>query len=202
MIRGKLLVLKNIKIKLGLLAMLLAGAMAPVQAQTPAHPTSAAIGLGVAGLLAWNPMQLDGIGLEIGRDDGFRQGSMLWLWDMNDPLFQFGALTLTGHWEASIGQIGPRPPNVLIAATPVLEWRLTNPYWPYVVGGVGLSWISTTEQQDHRFSTHFQFNERLGLALDVGKLTLIAQFQHHSNGDIVLPNNGYNFYNVALKFWY
>jgi len=86
------------KIIAGLCLLLLAsiGYSQPTQ-----HPTSAAIGLGVLGLLVWNPMQLDGVGLESGQDDQFNQTSMLWLWRFNEPLFSLGPLTLTGHWELS-----------------------------------------------------------------------------------------------------
>lgn len=162
-----------------------------------------AIGFSVLSLLVWNPMQLDGIGFDYGADDDFERSRMLWLWDFKEPLAGIGPVTLNGHMELAFGQTNPTPPDVSVGLTPVLEWTATAGSWRgFIETGLGAHYVSKTQHQDRIVSTHFQFGEILGVGARYRNWQLGLRFQHLSNGDIVVPNNGYNFYGVALKFWY
>lgn len=164
---------------------------------------ASAIGLSVASLLVWNPMQLDGLGFDQGSDESFERTRMLWLWNMNEPIAEFGPVTLDGHYEFGFGQIAPSPQNVHLGFTPVLEWQLNAlPGSPIIETGLGANWLSLTEQADRQISTHFQFGEVLGVALKLSNWQIGARYQHLSNGDVKQPNNGYNFFNVVVKYWY
>lgn len=180
-------------------AVLLAALATPVQA----FNRETAIGFSVGSLLVWNPMKLDGIGFDYSEDEDFRRTRMLWLWAMPEAITSVGPVMLNGHYEFAFGQTQPAPQDVSFGFTPILEWQ-----WPvqqvtaFVETGLGAHYLTQTENQDRQISTHFQFGEILGIGMKTGKLQFGFRFQHLSNGDIVKPNNGYNFYGVAIKYWY
>ena len=162
-----------------------------------------AIGISVASLLVWNPMQLDGLGFDQGSDKSFDRTRMLWLWNIDEPIAEFGPLTLAGHYEFAFGQVAPSPKNVQLGITPVLEWQLNGlPGSPMIETGLSGNWLSRTEHTERQISTHFQFGEVLGVAVKIADWQIGARYQHLSNGDIKQPNNGYNFFNVVVKYWY
>lgn len=162
-----------------------------------------AIAASVISLLVWNPMQLDGVGFDQTQDQDFERTRMLWLWNVESPIQQWGPVTLNGHLEFAFGQTTPTPPDVSIGLTPVLEWTLQRGDWRGMIEtGLGAHYLSKTTHEERELSTHFQFGEILGIGARYRNLQLGLRYQHLSNGDIVKPNNGYNFYGVALKLWY
>ncbi len=184
---------------LGLILMLLTTGMA--SANPAARP--AAIGVSVLSLLAWNPMRLTGVGLDYGLDEDFARTRLLWLWDLANPLRRVGPLTLSGHMELAMGQTAPSPADLTLGLTPLLEWRWTNLSWaPFIETGLGANYISLTENRQRSLSTHFQFGEVLGIAMEYRDLKVGLRYQHLSNADMVLPNNGYNFYGAVLSYRY
>jgi len=184
---------------LGLILILLCTSIA--SANPAARP--AAIGVSVISLLAWNPMRLTGVGLDYGLDGDFTRTRLLWLWDLANPLRQLGPLTLSGHLELAMGQTAPSPPDLTLGLTPVLRWRWTNHRWaPFIETGLGVNYISLTQHRDRTLSTHFQFGEILGLAMEFRNLKVGLRYQHLSNADMVVPNNGYNFYGAVISYHY
>lgn len=182
-----------------LLLVSLIGLMVP----SYAYNRESAIGVSVLSLLVWNPMQLDGVGFDYSRDVDFERNRMLWLWDFEQPLYQIGHLSLNGHLEVAFGQTSPAPPNVSFGLTPVLEWTLQHNEWQtFIESGLGANYVSKTTHEDRQLSTHFQFGEILGVGARYKSFQAGLRFQHLSNGDIAVPNNGYNFYGVVFKFWY
>ncbi|WP_320824319.1 acyloxyacyl hydrolase [Reinekea sp.] len=163
----------------------------------------AAIGVSVLSLLAWNPMRLTGVGLDYGVDGDFSRTRLLWLWDLPNPLRQLGPLTLSGHLELAMGQTAPSPPDLTLGLTPLLEWRASKHWWvPFIETGLGVNYISLTQNRDRTLSTHFQFGEILGLAMEYRNLKVGLRYQHLSNADMVVPNNGYNFYGAVISYRY
>lgn len=164
---------------------------------------ASAIGVSVASLLVWNPMQLDGLGFDHGSDHSFGRTRMLWLWNMAEPIAEYGSVTLAGHYEFGFGQIVPSPQNVQLGIAPILEWQFNGlPGSPMLETGLSANWLTLTEQADRQISTNFQFGEILGVAMKLGDWQIGARYQHLSNGDVKQPNNGYNFFNVVVKYWY
>lgn len=166
-----------------------------------------AILVSVASLLAWNPMKLDGVGFEHGVDNDFsetfKRTRMLWLWKMEEPIKQIGSVTMNGHYEFEFGQILPSPQNVTLAITPIIEWQLKDvPGSPMIETGLSANWLSLAQHGKRDIGTHFQFGQLLGLAFKLGHWQLGVRYQHISNFDIKQPNNGYNFFNLVVKYWY
>jgi hypothetical protein len=168
-----------------------------------AYNRESAIGVSVLSLLAWNPMKLDGIGIDYGEDESFKRSRMLWLWRFDDPIKTIGPINLEGHLELAFGQTQPNPQNVSIGLTPILEWTLTiGDFSPFIETGLGVNYLTRTEQLGRELSSHLQFGETLGIGASYKNVQVSARYQHISNADIVKPNNGYNFYGLMLKFWY
>lgn len=168
-------------------------------------PRQAAITASVVSLLVWNPMRLDGIGGDYAWDevDGFERGQMFWMWAFENPIREFGPVQIDGHLEFNFGQILPSPANTSIGLTPVIEWHLSpNPLVPYIETGLGGYFFSLTSHDSKTISSNFQFGEILGLASRFGDVEVGLRYQHHSNGNLAIPNNGYNFYGVTVKYWY
>jgi len=161
-----------------------------------------AIAASVVSLLVWNPMKLDGFGLEQSKDHEFSRTRMLWLWDIKDPLWQNKYTSLKGHYEFAFGQTMPSDPVVSLGISPVLEWHANSQWLPFIETGLGLTWFSKTTHFEREISTPFQFSQILGVGYRYKDIQLGLRYQHHSNGDVVRPNNGYNFYGLTAKFWY
>jgi opacity protein-like surface antigen len=75
----------------------------------------------------------------------------------------------------------------------------------YLEAGIGAHLISSTALGNKRFGTAFQFGDHLGFgyrfgargAADIG-----YRYQHLSNADIKVPNNGIDFHQVRLQYWF
>jgi len=188
-----------VKKNLGLVLVLLCASIAT--ANPAARP--AAIAVSVISLLAWNPVRLTGVGLDYGLDGDFTRTRLLALWDLPNPLQHLGPLTLSGQLELAMGQTGPSPPDLTLGLTPVLAWRWANHRWaPFIETGLGINYINLTKNRDRTLSTHFQFGEILGIAMEYRQLKLGLRFQHISNAGMVVPNDGYNFYGAVINYRY
>lgn len=162
-----------------------------------------AIGVSVASLLIWNPMKLSAVGLDYGEDEQFKRTRLLLNWQLKSLPRQYGPISLNGHLELAAGQTQPAPQNVSIGLTPILEWSYNaNQFTPFIETGLGINYLTRSEQLERELSTNFQFGETLGIGARYKNIQLSARYQHLSNGDIVKPNNGYNFYGVMFKYWY
>ena len=84
----------------------------------------------------------------------------------------------------------------------VLEF-LTARVGAYVEAGVGVHLLAKTSLGDKRYSTAFQFGSHLGGGYRFGArhaFDLGYSFQHISNANIKLPNDGANFQEVRLQY--
>ena len=164
----------------------------------------ASIGASVLSLLVWNPMNLESVGFDYGVDENFQRTRILWNWKLSkEPIVTWGRLEVQGKYELAVGQVSPFERVVNVGFTPILCWRITGQKWvPFIETGLGGNYLSQTEHDDRDLSSHFQFGETLGIGLDFDALEFSFRYQHLSNGDIVPPNNGYNFYGFSLSYRY
>jgi len=87
------------------------------------------------------------------------------------------------------------------AVSPLLRAYFVNPetfrYRPFLQIGVGPAVISSETLGEETQGSHFLFQDRFGLGMEVGSQThaLVFAFQyiHCSNADIAPPNPGFNF---------
>ena len=95
--------------------------------------------------------------------------------------------------------------------TPVIsmqkEISLTNQFkgfYPSAFGGVAYKWIDTvmptSTQKDPMINSRLHFDLGLGINYASNKWRLGIKYLHKSNGEIALPNRGYNFVITELTF--
>lgn len=133
----------------------------------------------------------------------YRVGA-IWNWErswLND-----GNWHVTGYWDVSLAQWhGEKPGDINQTVTDVgimpvfrLAPKETTGVAPYFEAGLlGVHLISPTYlYSDRRFSTAFQFGHILGFGISLGdhrQFEIGYRYQHVSNGNIKLPNNGMDF---------
>lgn len=166
----------------------------------------------LAGCLATSSaMAIDGVAFEYGQGDSAHMGRVGLQWSMGKQWFKgdqwhfggFWDVTL-GHWsrDAAPGQNG----NITeIGLTPTLRLQQNDGKGLYAEAGVGFHLLSRTSLGSKRFSTAFQFGDHLGLGYrfgEKGAFDLGLRYQHLSNVSIKRPNNGINFTQVRLQYWF
>ena len=120
----------------------------------------------------------------------------------------------SGYWDVSIGYWNNNE-NLKtnsglwdLSATPVfrLERSAQGRAFPYLEAGVGVYLLSqTSEAPDRRFSTSFQFGSHIGLGARFGPrhaFDAALRYQHISNANIQLPNNGVNCVQLRVGYWF
>jgi len=119
-----------------------------------------------------------------------------------------------GYWDVSIGYWNNNEivkTNIglwQLSATPVfrLERTAQGRAYPYLEAGVGVYLLSqTSEAPDRHFSTAFQFGSHIGLGARFGPrraFDAALRYQHISNANIQLPNNGVNCVQLRLGYWF
>ena len=100
---------------------------------------------------------------------------------------------LSGYWEISANYWHGKGDNFGIALSPVAAYYFggTGTITPYMEAGIGFSGFSKTKMGDRDLSTHFLFENRLGVGMKAGEhWDLNFRYLHYSNADIEKPNDG------------
>ena len=83
-----------------------------------------------------------------------------------------------------------------LAASPVLQWPLFGDHDSlFLEAGIGLAMIDFIQIAGHDLSSHFQFEDRIGLSWDYSdnqKSSLNLSIFHYSNAGLKQPNQGLN----------
>ncbi len=119
-------------------------------------------------------------------------------------------------WESSIGywdgqlheRRGGHDQLMAVTTGPLFRWQyepmsLNKPSC-YLELGIGASWLSNTDISGRRLSTHFQFEDKIGLGLRFGaqqQYDVGFRVIHYSNGSIKRPNNGVNMMLLSIGYW-
>lgn len=154
---------------------------------------------------------IDGFAFEAGASSSTDMFSVAVQKQWSKRWLQGDAWHLGGYWEFSLAQWnrealpGERDQLVEIGITPVFRIQRNSLRGLYVEGGIGAHLLSSTELGNKRFGSSFQFGDHLGLgyrfgankALDIG-----YRYQHLSNVGIKDPNQGIDFHQIRLQYWY
>ena len=90
--------------------------------------------------------------------------------------------------------------NIVLAMFPVIQYPVFNlKNMPvYVEFGIGVSLLDDTHFAGKNVSTHYQFEDRLGLVADLGDdSTLAVRYLHYSNAGFKSPNPGLDFISLS-----
>lgn len=152
------------------------------------------------------------VDLLIGSDDitGLRIAYRPHIYELHDvPYFE----SLDIYWEVSVnfwefGEFNERETNYVIALSPVVGktfYHINDKYplrWEF---GIGVSLVEDTRFAGKDIGSHYQFEDRLGLAVDFGdqlEHSVALRYMHYSNGGLNSKNPGVDFLNIsyAMKF--
>ncbi|WP_231702521.1 acyloxyacyl hydrolase [Rheinheimera lutimaris] len=128
--------------------------------------------------------------------------------------FHFTTLPLLGdanmYLEASTnfwqyGKPSKYQTNVALALSPVLKKQFANWYgkpvfWEF---GIGVSMLTKREFAGKDLGSHFQFEDRLGLLIELdpqNKKMLAIRYMHYSNAGLSSRNPGMDFLNIAYSW--
>ena len=140
------------------------------------------------------------------------QGGFLWDWGMQ--WLELGNWHFGGYLEGTVGywdNSSPRKTNsglVDVGITPVLRFQQTvkSTISPFIEAGVGMHYLSETSvSEDRRFGCNFSFGDHVGVGVTFGPrnaFELMYRYQHLSNAGICSPNQGINFNEVRLGYWF
>lgn len=122
-------------------------------------------------------------GIDVLRLAWQHQWSIRWLVSDNGELSGFHAVSANRwqHEEESINSV---------AYSPVFVYRFKNAFVSYVKFGLGAAWLSDTRIKGRQLSTHFQFENQLGIGWQWKKHDLGLIYMHYSNAGIEKPNHG------------
>lgn len=159
---------------------------------------------------------LDTIGLSLGegRNADMKMVRLHVGWE---PWMHYGQdsyLQLTNHIEVTTAFFGDTErdngqENALMASI-IPVFRITTPpifgyIAPFIEGGIGASFFSQTRLDKKRISSSFQFEDRIGAGVRLGKnqsLEIRGNLIHHSNLGLKIPNNGINIAWIGLAWWF
>ena len=118
---------------------------------------------------------------------------------------------LTFYWEISINVwefdcVNQEDLNTVIAISPVFtsdfytNKELFMLRWEF---GIGISVAEKTKFAKKDIGTHFQFEDRLGIAIDFGRnfnQTISIRYFHYSNAGLDNKNSGVDFLGLAYAY--
>jgi len=106
--------------------------------------------------------------------------------------------TSVNMWEYRHGDNSQS--NLVLAMSPVLQFPAfsfhNTPF--YIEAGIGVSLIDETKFAGKNISTHYQFEDRIGLVADFGHTNVALRVIHYSNAGFKEPNPGLNFLTLSV----
>jgi len=123
-----------------------------------------------------------------------------WLKQYSDKLELYFESSVN-FWE--YGQQNKHDSNFVLAISPVIQYPVGRFYtYPlYIEFGIGFSLLDDTKFAGKDVSTHYQFEDRLGLVTRFGdnlKHSVALRYLHYSNAGFKSPNPGLDF--VSLSY--
>jgi lipid A 3-O-deacylase len=90
--------------------------------------------------------------------------------------------------------------NAVLAISPVLQFpAFSISHTPiYVEAGIGISLVDETHFAGKNISTHYQFEDRVGLVADFGTTNVAVRVIHYSNAGFKSPNPGLDFITLSM----
>ncbi|MEQ3513910.1 acyloxyacyl hydrolase [Pseudoalteromonas sp. BZB3] len=118
------------------------------------------------------------------------------------------------HFESSVnfwnysatgrGSKSNHDTNFVLALTPVFKYPLKTWYEKplYLELGIGLAVLDDTHFAGKNVSTHYQFEDRLGLVYDLGDAKVAVRYIHYSNAGFKSPNPGLDFISLSYSSFF
>jgi lipid A 3-O-deacylase len=153
-------------------------------------------------------LAFDGISLGIGKAKGSidiyhlgfqKQFNSRWLESKTGYLSGYHEISLNcwKHERESIRQAAYSPVFAYMFA------GLIKSISPYLEGGIGIALLSEKEISGRDLSTYFQFEDRIGIGLRIGRRhthDVNIRYMHYSNASIKQPNDGIDIFIFSYTF--
>ena len=111
---------------------------------------------------------------------------------------------LSGYYELSANYWKYKSENNFgVAFSPVFAYYVDlGDYKPYIEAGIGVSYWSKTHIKTRNMSTHFHFEDRIGVGLRYKNFDFSFRYMHYSNAGIKHPNPGIDIFigSISYKF--
>ncbi|WP_354625792.1 acyloxyacyl hydrolase [Psychromonas sp. MME2] len=112
-------------------------------------------------------------------------------------------IPLGGYWEASFNYWDGQQTDLYgLFLAPVLFYQFCDScrLSPYIEAGIGGGFINKKEMDNKDMSTHFQFEERIGVGVKMGRFDLNLRYMHYSNAGMKSPNPGMDIYLLGVSY--
>ncbi|MFC4656015.1 acyloxyacyl hydrolase [Rheinheimera marina] len=163
-------------------------------------------GLGAASAHAENQQAL---AVDYLQGEGDVQGIKLaYQYRVTNPTWVPEQVELWLESSANFWRYGPHNSsdrNLVVAASPVLRWSLGRVWdldWQGEFG-IGVSFLDDTYFAGKNVSTHYQFEDRLGLMVWISDHeSLSLRYLHYSNAGLKHPNPGLDFVSLSYGYYF
>ncbi|MCG7533526.1 acyloxyacyl hydrolase [Pseudoalteromonas sp. OOF1S-7] len=113
------------------------------------------------------------------------------------------------HFESSInfwryGDENRHDGNFVLAVSPVIRYPFTtlNGHPIALEFGIGLALLDDTQFAGKNVSTHYQFEDRLGLVYQLDNANIAIRYMHYSNAGFKSPNPGLDFLSLSYSAYF
>jgi hypothetical protein len=167
--------------------------------------------MAVLAVLSAPASALDGMSIEAGRNGNYEMARLGVQWQWQQRWLASDGRHLGGYWDLSAGAwrgdalAGQNDGLTDIGLTPTVRWQADDRKGFYLEAGIGAHYLSGTTIGSRRLSTRFQFGDHIGIGYRFGPkgaFDLGFRFQHLSNADIKRPNDGMDFNQLRLQYWF
>jgi len=114
--------------------------------------------------------------------------------DYSSRWFESGAGYLSGFFELSYNRWDYNSDEINgLAFSPVFAYYFgkdTDLVRPYVAGGIGVALLDEYRIHHRNLSSHYQFEDRIGLGTRIGFFDMNVSYFHYSNAGLKSPNDG------------
>lgn len=124
--------------------------------------------------------------------------------DFSSKWFETDIGFLSGYFELSYNrwENGSEATNG-VSISPVFAYFFGDEsdfFRPYIEGGIGIAYIDDYRIGRRNLSTHFQFEDRIGIGTRLGRFDINFRYMHYSNGSIKSPNDGMDIWIFSAAF--
>ncbi|OCQ22173.1 hypothetical protein A7985_10315 [Pseudoalteromonas luteoviolacea] len=113
---------------------------------------------------------------------------------------------LSLYFESSVnfwrfGDSGDYDQNLVLAMSPVFRYPIAMYHdRPLQVEfGIGVALLEDTQFAGKNVSTHYQFEDRVGLVYELGQANVALRYIHYSNAGFKSPNPGLDFLSLSYS---
>lgn len=153
-------------------------------------------------------LAFDGVSLGLGRSrDSIDIYHLGFQKQFGGNLFETKMGHLSGYHEGSFNCWKHDRESIRqIAYSPVFTYEfvdLIKGVFPYLEAGIGVSFLSEETINGRDLSTHFQFEDRVGIGVrmgEEGRHNLSFRYVHYSNADIKQPNEGIDIFMLSYTY--